>query len=90
MKNLSVKVTENKERRILLSLQHGKFNEDWFEGEYYTDGATMLFNLSDKRQFSVKTIDILNALKKSIKPKTDPSGMYEKINGDWKPKGVKK
>ena len=83
---LSVKVTENKTHNLVLALQNGKFSEGDFKGEYYTDGVTMLFNLDDKRQFSVYVKDILIALKEKLETKTDPSGHYEKKNGEWKSK----
>lgn len=69
-KTLNVKFKENKAREIIFSLQNGKFSEDDFKGEFYTDGRTMLFNLDDGRQFRMDTVDILSALKEHLNQKS--------------------
>lgn len=63
---MEIPVTETDKHIIILSLQNGNFSEGDFKGEYYTDGAIMLFNMDDKRQFKVYVKDILIALKKTV------------------------
>ncbi len=54
--------TENKKRKMVLSILDGKFEHPNGKGIFYCGGNLFLLNMDDGRQFQFKLADVVEAI----------------------------